>query len=1140
MKRAASPNYFSSDDESDDLLARALDDYEEQQGGALPSQPLFAFHFTRVGQRRRWRNVVRGMTYRATLEQLRDATPSDNVGETLTEALSAAIDRELRAEGVRDHDRVNFSITAHGFAHAFQTINFNVGEFLQRTMRITTLLQSLAEKLNSNENFEPDQGFEITMAIVDMPAPGRGRRKKKNNPGQKCVETFVHNKRSIIKIKNRDEICCARAIVTGRAHCHKDESMDAFRRFENLRNHRPVQGVEARELHRLAGVPEGACGIEELQAFQASLGNRYQLYVVSSTKSFLCIFKGDPAPHTIGLLKTNDHYDTITNLTGLFNRSHYCTLCDKPYSNEDFAHHSCKGRVCKGCNRKQCPDYRIGTQPTTRCPRCNCLFFGADCLLFHQSGTSCGKFRKCPLCQSVYGVNPSKRHRCGFAKCPSCEDVVPIATHKCYIQPVDDNTNRNKTKKPKKDPLQDALLVYADIEAMQMADRSFEANMVCYRTSEEEEIQCLRGSDCVLDFLHVLEELTEKPADMRAEGEEDDEDEDDDDDRLIFVIFHNLKGFDGNFLLRVLYQQCREVTTQLTIGAKVLSFRSGSLIFKDSLCFLPMPLASFSKTFGITELKKGYFPHAFNIPANQEYVGRIPDVEYYEPQEMKDVEAKQAFEQWHAEQVARNVEFNFQQEMEDYCKSDVALLQAGCEAFCAQFEPIAGFNPFTHSFTIAGACNLFWRRSLLEPDTIAVRPIQGWRGAQVNQSKVAFQWLYFLESQIPKEGATPDRIRHARNGGEQTVVAGPDSYFVDGFDPVTQTVYEFHGCRWHGCRSCFPRGRDIKSAQNPDRTFNEMYDATLVKMQTLRNAGYQVVEKWECQWAKEVNNPLHPAHAFVKSLTLPEPLVPREAFFGGRTGAVCLYAIIDERLGELIRYLDVTSLYPWVNKTQTYPIGHPHIITNPRHLDIGRYFGLALVDILPPEGLFHPVLPVRAGGKLTFPLCGTCVGEQQALPFLERTDVCSHTDAERALRGTWCTPEILKAIEKGYRLLQIHEVWHFPPCQQRTGLFAEYVNTWLKIKQESAGWPSWCTDEEKKQQYLDQYQEREGIALDPNLVAKNAGRKATAKLMLNSFWGKFGERENKPQTETVYEPHDLYSKLTNPLLDVSLVRLCTD
>ena len=159
---------------------------------------------------------------------------------------------------------------------------------------------------------------------------------------------------------------------------------------------------------------------------------------------------------------------------------------------------------------------------------------------------------------------------------------------------------------------------------------------------------------------------------------------------------------------------------------------------------------------------------------------------------------------------------------------------------------------------------------------------------------------------------------------------------------------------------------------------------------------------------------------------------------------------------------------------------------------------------------------------------------------MERTDVCSHTDAERSLRGTWCTPEILQALAKGYRLLQIHEVWHFPPSQQRTGLFAKYVNTWLKLKQESAGWPGWCRTQEEKDSYLHQYEEREGFALDPNHVTKNPGRKATAKLMLNSFWGKFGERENKPQKEAIYEPHDLYSKLTNPLIEVSLVRMCTD
>ncbi len=51
---------------------------------------------------------------------------------------------------------------------------------------------------------------------------------------------------------------------------------------------------------------------------------------------------------------------------------------------------------------------------------------------------------------------------------------------------------------------------------------------------------------------------------------------------------------------------------------------------------------------------------------------------------------------------------------------------------------------------------------------------------------------------------------------------------------------------------------------------------------------------------------------------------------------------------------------------------------------------------------------------------------------------------------------------------------------------------------------------EDRVRYVGQYQQKEGIALDPFLMQKNPGRKATAKLMLNSFWGKFGENLHKP------------------------------
>ena len=34
------------------------------------------------------------------------------------------------------------------------------------------------------------------------------------------------------------------------------------------------------------------------------------------------------------------------------------------------------------------------------------------------------------------------------------------------------------------------------------------------------------------------------------------------------------------------------------------------------------------------------------------------------------------------------------------------------------------------------------------------------------------------------------------------------------------------------------------------------------------------------------------------------------------------------------------------------------------------------------------------------------------------------------------------------------------------------VNTWLQIKQESAGWQSWCATPEQKQEYLRLYKEK--------------------------------------------------------------------
>lgn len=75
------------------------------------------------------------------------------------------------------------------------------------------------------------------------------------------------------------------------------------------------------------------------------------------------------------------------------------------------------------------------------------------------------------------------------------------------------------------------------------------------------------------------------------------------------------------------------------------------------------------------------------------------------------------------------------------------------------------------------------------------------------------------------------RVRHVRNGGEVQVLTHSESYFVDGFDEETNTVFEFYGAY-----------RDVRCNCHSDRTFNEVYDATLKKAALLRQAVYTVVE----------------------------------------------------------------------------------------------------------------------------------------------------------------------------------------------------------------------------------------------------------------------------------------------------------
>ena len=141
-----------------------------------------------------------------------------------------------------------------------------------------------------------------------------------------------------------------------------------------------------------------------------------------------------------------------------------------------------------------------------------------------------------------------------------------------------------------------------------------------------------------------------------------------------------------------------------------------------------------------------------------------------------------------------------------------------------------------------------------------------------------------------------------------------------------------------------------------------------------------------------------------------------------------------------------------------------------------------------------------------FPLCRKCVELNQHVK-------CRLTDDERALTGVWCTTELNMAVKK---VIELFKCTRFITSQT---IFTEYVNMWLKIKQESSGYPKNCITEAQKQKYIEDYKRNEGIDLNPDKICFNPGLRALAKLFLKSFWGRFGTKSNLPQTKMITDPH---------------------
>ena len=839
---------------------------------------------------------------------------------------------------------------------------------------------------------------------------------------------------------------------------------------------------KARDLHHQVGLDaQGTVALNQIGAFQSCLNLNINVYYRNDYTNAFQLFRSNLTPNLqtpqVYLYLNRNHYHLITNVRVFLGYAYFCEFCAHGYKN--LRAHKCPVK-CHICLSPDC----IAKDPkySKKCADCNRLPRSALCYQLHKQPViteagnqilpQCGGRKYCDKCESLYN-RPAvgKEHVCTRNKCPSCCEPIKQGDddeHKCYIQPLTETEINHK-------------LIFFDFECSQELDDSSQRThvpvMLCAKDYSGKIEKTFTGSNCGEQFINFLR----RPA---FKG--------------YTVLAHNGSGYDFYLLLRA-YSKLGYIPECLANGGRIMYMhdRDRDLRFVDTFLHFPLKLDSTIKAFGLNIQNKGTFPYKFIKPENIGYKGPYPAKTFYNYESLSQAR-KEEFDRWYDE--ASKEPFDYDVEIKKYCMHDVSILRMASIEFQKSFYNLTKTDPF-QSITLASSCMKTFRTSFLKPDTVALTNSRMFHKQGKVASAACKEWLAYMAFKHDIDIQSSDS-----EAGEYKL--GP--YYLDGH-AVTQSglpmALEFHGCFWHG-HSCRFRPDDINPCTGC--TYGDLAQKTLYRGGEIEKVyNHKLVSITECDW--EYSKKYDPdVITFMRTYTCVPPLVARDALFGGRTEPFQLLHKTDVQKGDKILYNDVTSLYPFIMSTSMYPVGYPKRILR-NFKDLSNYFGLIKCEIAAPRGLNIPVLPMRHDNKLYFPLCRTCV-ETKA------REACEHDENERCLSGTWITPEIQYALEQGYRIIKIHEIWHFE--EKTDKLFTEYVKTFLREKQHASGFPPGVVTPEEKQAYIDNYAAHEGIALDANKIQYNAPQRSINKLLLNTLWGRFCLRENSSVTKIVKDPEE--------------------
>jgi len=720
--------------------------------------------------------------------------------------------------------------------------------------------------------------------------------------------------------------------------------------------------------------------------------------------------------------------------------------------------------------------------------------------------------------QKSYRKKENRKKQESFFQCKQCfEEVTQMdwMNHVCKLQ------------KKKVDSLDERNIYVYDLESAQMIDKmgllKHECNCLYIRkvyTENEQEEQGIYFHD-EIDF---IKEIVSNPIYKNCT-----------------FIAHNGGSYDVQFLLRVLERTEIEHTyvpsptsnhkfIQINITHNDLNIR-----FIDFMRFIPGSLKKIAEAFEIP-VSKGDFPHKFNNGKNDQYVGQIPSMftshDWWNISSAKNEKDLQALKLWFFEQTkiyctctldcnCTKKKWDFQEEIKKYCLLDVVVLAEIVKSYrfaCMNFDEdnenkimnwvIPKMDPLQFmtlpQITINTFINGFETLSHSDYDFDGIVTLS--RTKRGGQSNDAILWLYRIEQAKIALGEY-DPIYYLGNSLKEWYDF--DLHInIDGYAPESDTAYIFLKCDYWCCPDCMKEYNEFNwMVPNRNLYANDIRNQLESIMDSLNQEYTKVIYKW----GHNINTSFTDPYLIECS----KLFKPEDAFYGGR---VEVFRPFVKAVDKEIHYYDVTSLYPSVYAQCELPLGIPiHLIGE--NIDLSRlhptasnrYWGFVKCYVIPNKKDIIGLLPKRdeKSGRLFFPV----------IPML----------------GCWCTNEIYLAMQNGYEVKQVYEIYHWEQRQRSDKHLAAYVNYFFQMKQEAEGWKklgasSETPSEEEKDEIVERLFIQNGNLgrIRKEKVKKNAVLRALAKLYLNSLWGKWAQKPSKNNNITIYGSYQLLDLINNP------------